>query len=69
MGGPSGIDDKRCAVDSAISKESLARLGAVLRWGPTFLMLADCLTKDKAEPADLFRSCVRHGTYQLADES
>eukprot|EP00959_Pyramimonas_sp_CCMP1952_P033765 709030-Pyramimonas_sp.AAC.1 len=31
-------------------------------------MLADRLAKDKAEPADLLRSCVRHGTYQLADE-
>ncbi|CAK0813192.1 unnamed protein product, partial [Prorocentrum cordatum] len=68
-GSPSGIDDKRCAVDIAISKESLARLGPALRWGPTSLMLADCLTKDKAEPADILRSCVRHGTYQLADES
>ena len=31
-------------------------------------MLADCLTKDKAEPADLLRACIRHGVYQLADE-
>ena len=48
MGSPARVEDKRCAVDIAISKESLTRLGAVLRWGPTSLMLADCLTKDKA---------------------
>eukprot|EP00959_Pyramimonas_sp_CCMP1952_P007392 154654-Pyramimonas_sp.AAC.1 len=48
MGSPSGIDDKRCAVDIAIRKESLRRMSATLRWGPTSLMLANCLTKDKA---------------------
>eukprot|EP00959_Pyramimonas_sp_CCMP1952_P359011 7517463-Pyramimonas_sp.AAC.1 len=69
MGGPHGIDDRKCAVDIAINKESLARLGSALRRGPTSLTLADCLAKGKAEPADPLQSCVRHGTYQLADES
>ena len=69
MGSPSGIDYQQCAVDVAISKETLAHLGAVLRWVPTSLTIADCLTRDKAEPADLLRSCLRHGSYQLADES
>eukprot|EP00959_Pyramimonas_sp_CCMP1952_P267909 5601422-Pyramimonas_sp.AAC.1 len=58
MGSPCGIDDKRCAVDIAISKESLRRIGATLRWGLTSLVLADCLTKDKAEPADLLKAVV-----------
>ena len=31
-------------------------------------MLADCLAKDKAEPTDLLRACIRHGVCQLADE-
>ena len=68
IGSPSGVVDKRCAIDLAIAKESLSRLSATLRWGPTSLMLADCLTKDKAEPADLLRACIRHGVCQLADE-
>ena len=31
-------------------------------------MLADGLTKDKAEPMDLLRSVLRSARYQLADE-
>eukprot|EP00974_Lingulodinium_polyedra_P031025 2985491-Lingulodinium_polyedra.AAC.1 len=68
MGSPSSVSDKRCAIDLSIAKESLRRLGGTLRWGPTSLMLADCLTKDRAEPADLLRACLRHCCYQLADE-
>ena len=32
-------------------------------------MLADGLTKDKLDPADLLRSCVRSGVYQIAPET
>lgn len=38
------------------------------RWVPTGHMLADGLTKDKAEPMDLLRSVLRAARYQLADE-
>ena len=31
-------------------------------------MLADGLTKDKMEPSDLLRSCVRAGLYQISPE-
>ena len=68
-GAPTGIDDKRCAIDMAIIRGCLKRMGVTLRCGPTELMLGDALTKDKAEAADLLRACVRASAYQLANES
>ena len=67
-GTTAGVGDKRCAIDLAIAKEMLAENCMTLRWGPTGLMLADALTKDRPEPADLLRSVLKHGMYQLADE-
>ena len=40
-----------------------------VRWCPTELMLADSLTKDKADPADLLRAALHYGEYQLAPEA
>eukprot|EP00974_Lingulodinium_polyedra_P097951 9494974-Lingulodinium_polyedra.AAC.1 len=51
-----------------IVRESLHRLSCTLRWAPTNYQLADVLTKDAAEPADLIRATVRSGEYQLSDE-
>ena len=68
-GAPTGIDDKRCAIDMATIRGCLKRIGVALRWGPTGLMLGDALTKDKAEAADLSKTCVRASACQLADES
>ena len=31
-------------------------------------MIADGLTKDKVDPADLLRSCVRAASYQISSE-
>ena len=39
-----------------------------MRWLPTNRMIADGLTKDRQEPADLLRSCVRAGIYQISPE-
>eukprot|EP00959_Pyramimonas_sp_CCMP1952_P433463 9077181-Pyramimonas_sp.AAC.1 len=52
-----------------IARQALQRFGGTLRWGPTSLMVADALAKEKAEAHDLLRVCVRSGVYQLADES
>ena len=68
-GSPGGVEDKRCAIDMSIIRQSLARLVCALRWAPTALQLADGLTKDSAEPLDLLRACLRHGVYQLASEA
>ena len=48
--------------------ESLSCTAGVMRWLPTNRMLADALAKDKADPIDLLRSCVRHGRYQISPE-
>ena len=32
-------------------------------------MLADALTKNSADPADLLRSCIRRACYQISDET
>ena len=60
--------DRRVAVDMVIIRESLDRTSTKLRWAPTHMQLADVLTKDAGEPADLARSVLRHNQYQLADE-
>ena len=62
------MTDKRCAIDLLIARQALRRLGGSLRWGPTSLMLADALTKEKPEPHDLLRACIKAKVYQLADE-
>jgi hypothetical protein len=68
LGAPSSLEDKRCAIELMIARQALQRLGGILRWGPTSLMLADALTKEKPEAHDLLRACIRSGVYQLADE-
>ena len=68
-GAPTGIDDKRCAIDMAVIRGCLRRMAVTLRWGPTGVTLGDAATTDKAESADLFRACVRASAHQLADES
>jgi hypothetical protein len=65
---PTSIDDRRTSIDVVIIRESLSCTAGVVRWLPTNRMLADALTKDKADPIDLLRSCVRHGRYQISPE-
>lgn len=62
------VDDKRTAIDIAVIRQSIKRSGLEPRWCATGHMVADGLTKDKAEPADLLRSVLRNSRYQLADE-
>jgi hypothetical protein len=66
---PSSLHDKTAALDLTILRSDLARLGAPLRWCPTERQLADGLTKDGADGADLIRSVLREGRYVLALES
>ena len=68
MSSPSVLDDRRAAIDIAIIRQSVARCGLIVRWAPTDRMLADALTKDKGDPADLLRSVLRSGVYQIAGE-
>lgn len=65
---PTAVDDRRTSIDIVIIRQSVARLGAHLRWVPTNRMLADSLTKDSGDPTDLLRACIREGTYQISPE-
>lgn len=69
MSSISKTEDKRVAIDLSIVKQSMNRYGLGIRWCPTQLMLADGLTKDQLEPADLLRSALKLGVYQLHEEA
>ena len=65
---PANVSDKRVAVDMVIVRESLQRTSTQLRWAPSEWQLAAVLTKDKAEPADMFRGVLNRGCYRLDEE-
>ena len=65
---PSGVQDKLCAVDLVIIRETARRANLTLRWAPSALQLADGLTKETPEAGDTLRGTLRQGFYQLASE-
>lgn len=65
---PTAIDDRRTSIDIVILRESLKLTNGTIRWLPTNRMIADGFTKDRQEPADLLRSCIRQGAYQISPE-
>ena len=69
MSSVSKCEDKRVAIDLAILKQCMSRTGLHVRWCPTQLMLADGLTKDQQDPADLLRAALAIGEYQLNPEA
>lgn len=69
MSSVSKVDDKRVAIDLAILRQCVSRTGLKIRWCPTELMLADALTKDNMDPADLMRAALHIGEYQLNKEA
>ena len=62
-------DDKRIAIDLSIIKQAMSRTNLSVRWCPTELQLADGLTKDQQDPADLLRAALSIGEYQLNQEA
>ena len=66
---PASVSDKRVAIDLVIIKETLRRIGAVVRWCPTQLQLADALTKENAEAMDMLRAAINSCKYHLNNES
>ena len=66
---PTAVEDRRTSIDIVIIRESLLLTNGVIRWLPTDRMLADGLTKDRADPVDLLSSCVRAGSYQISPEA
>ena len=51
-----------------IIREALKNTNGSIRWLPTNRMVADGLTKDKADPLDLLRACMRRSQYQISSE-
>lgn len=66
---PTAVEDRRTSIDIVIIRESLAITQGIVRWLPTDRMLADGLTKDKQDPIDLLRSCIRTASYQISPEN
>lgn len=65
---PTAVEDRRASIDIVILRESVRKMRAWIRWLPANRMIADGLTKDKADPIDLLRSSVRNGSYQISPE-
>ena len=66
---PGTVSDKRVAIDLVIIRETLQRLGACVRWAPTWIQLADALTKENAEAMDILRAAMVTNQYHLHEES
>ena len=66
---PGSVSDKRVAIDLVIVRETLARVGGKIRWAPTWLQLADALTKESPEAMDLLRAAMITHKYHLSNES
>ena len=65
---PTSIEDRRTSIDVVIVRESMKTSNGQVRWLPTDRMIADGLTKNKLDPVDLLRSCIRQGTSQISAE-
>ena len=66
---PGTVTDKRVAIDLVIIRETLRRVSGTVRWAPTWLQLADALTKETPEAMDILRAAMRVAQYQLSQES
>ena len=66
---PGSVSDKRVAIDLVIIRETLQRIHGVIRWCPTWLQLADALTKESPEAMDLLRGALMKNEYHLHAES
>ena len=66
---PGSIGDKRVAIDLVIIRETLKRVGGLIRWVPTWLQLADAMTKESPEAMDLLRAALVSNRYHLSQES
>ena len=66
---PGSVGDKRVAIDLVIIRETLQRLHGSIRWAPTWLQLADALTKESPEAMDILRAAMITNQYHLHAES
>ena len=61
------IKDKRLAIEMLLVKKDVAQDNVIVRWLPTYQMLADCLTKAGAQ-ATLLRRTLREGKMILIED-
>ena len=66
---PGSIGDKRVTIDLVIVRETSKRVGGLIRWVPTWLQLADAMTKESPEAMDLLRAALVSNKYHLSQES
>ena len=66
---PGSVGDKRVAIDLVIVRETLQRLHGSIRWAPTWIQLADALTKENPEAMDILRAALITNQYHLHAES
>ena len=66
---PGSVSDKRVAIDLVIIRETLSRINGTIRWAPTWLQLADALTKENPDAMDILRAAMHVSQYQLCEES
>ena len=52
-----------------IVRETSKRVGGLIRWVPTWLQLADAMTKESPEAMDLLRAALVSNKYHLSQES
>ena len=60
---PSSVSDKRVAIDLIIVKETMKRVWGTIRWAPTWLQLANALTKENADAMDVLRGAMTSNLY------
>lgn len=65
---PGSVSDKRVAIDLVIIRETLNRISGTIRWAPTWLQLADALTKENPDAMDILRAAMHVSQYQLSEE-
>jgi hypothetical protein len=66
--GTSSQQDKTAAIDVVVLRDHMSRLSIPMRWCPSERQLADSMTKNTADAADLLRSVMKSGRYVLALE-
>lgn len=66
---PSSVSDKRVAIDLVIIRDLLTRVQGRIRWVPTWLQLADALSKENADAMDNLRGAMQNNQYQMSSES
>lgn len=61
------IRDKRIAIEMLLVKQDVQKKNIVLKWIPTYQMIADPLTKPNA-PKELLRRVIQEGKFVMCED-